>query len=111
MLRARILAYGDELDKELAAASAASDAGDEVDAANVKYARLKVQLSEIQRAQATHKRITKGKGDRKGGQALSEEQEKWMEAQSELLRDKIKAAESDYTFRKVDAGSSIFSLT
>jgi hypothetical protein len=29
--------------------------------ANVKYAKLKVQLSEIQRAQAAQKRATKGK--------------------------------------------------
>ncbi|BGP39119.1 hypothetical protein JCM10449v2_003057 [Rhodotorula kratochvilovae] len=106
-LRARILAYGDELDRALESAAGGSDAGgsgDELpDAANVKYAKLKVQLSEIQRAQAAHRRITKGKGDRKGAQPLSEEQETWMEAQAELLKDKIKGVEGDYTFRKPDA--------
>ncbi|GAA6051223.1 hypothetical protein JCM3770_005879 [Rhodotorula araucariae] len=105
-LRARILAYGDELDRALEWAAGASDAGSgdgELPDANVKFAKLKVQLSEIQRAQAAHKRITKGKGDRRGAQPLSEEQEVWMEAQSGLLKDKIKGVEGDYTFRKVDA--------
>ncbi|GAA5857787.1 hypothetical protein JCM9279_000747 [Rhodotorula babjevae] len=106
-LRARILAYGDELDRALESTTAASDAGSgdgtDLPDANVKYAKLKVQLSEIQRALQAHKRITKGKGDRKGAQPLSEEQEVWMEAQSELLKDKIKGIEGDYTFRKVDA--------
>jgi len=114
-LRARILAYGDELDRALESTTAASDAGSgdgtELPDANVKYAKLKVQLSEIQRALQAHKRITKGKGDRKGAQPLSEEQEVWMEAQSELLKDKIKGLESDYTFRKVDAGTSRLSLS
>ncbi|BGO98493.1 hypothetical protein NBRC10513v2_002888 [Rhodotorula toruloides] len=102
-LRARILAYGEELDKAL---SSNAD-GDEAEAAeadaNVKYSKLKLQLSEIQRAQATHKRVTKGKGDRKGAQAMSDEQEKVLDAQGELLKEKIKTVESDYTFRKTDA--------
>lgn len=107
-LRARILAYGDELDRALESATAASDSGGSGDGAelpdaNVKYAKLKVQLSEVQRALQAHKRVTKGKGDRKGAQALTEEQETWFEAQSELLKDKVKAVEGDYTFRKVDA--------
>lgn len=104
-LRARILAYGEELDKAL---SSNAD-GDEAEAAeadaNVKYSKLKLQLSEIQRAQATHKRVTKGKGDRKGAQAMSDEQEKVLDAQGELLKEKIKTVESDYTFRKTDAGT------
>lgn len=104
-MRARILAYGEEVEKALSSAADGDEAeGAEADA-NVKYSKLKLQLSEIQRAQATHKRVTKGKGDRKGAQALSDEQEKLLDAQGELLKDKLKSAESDYTFRKTDAGA------
>lgn len=112
-LRARVLAYGEELDKALAASGrnssdSGSESGGEGDEsampdANVKYATLKVQLSEVQRAQAAQKRATKGRGDRKGTEPVSVEQEKWMEAQVEVLQERIKAVESDYTFRKVDA--------
>ncbi|GAA5993713.1 hypothetical protein JCM10908_001342 [Rhodotorula pacifica] len=115
-LRARILAYGEELDKALASpdpgangSSIANGDGEVEDEdtvlpdANAKYARLKVQLSEIQRAQAAQKRATKGKGDRKGTEPVSDEQVKWMETQVEVLKERIQAVESDYTFRKVDA--------
>ncbi|GAA5955052.1 hypothetical protein JCM3765_003173 [Sporobolomyces pararoseus] len=74
----------------------------EVDS-NARYASLKLQLSEIQRAQGASKRAGKGKGDRKGGVAMTKPQEEWMEGQAETLRNKIKAIEGDYTFRKVDA--------
>lgn len=117
-LRARILAYGEEVEKALNSTVEDGKVGgveeEEEDGAeegettampdaNVKYAKLKVQLSEIQRAQAAQKRATKGKGDRKGTEPVSSEQERWMEAQVDVLKDKIQAVESDYTFRKVDA--------
>lgn len=119
-LRARILAYGEEVEKALNSTDGSSaengkaggeeddeeEEGGELTAlpdANVKYAKLKVQLSEIQRAQAAQKRATKGKGDRKGTEPVSSEQERWMEAQVDVLKDKIQTVESDYTFRKVDA--------
>lgn len=119
-LRARILAYGEEVEKALNSTVEDGKVGgveeEEEDGAeegettampdaNVKYAKLKVQLSEIQRAQAAQKRATKGKGDRKGTEPVSSEQERWMEAQVDVLKDKIQAVESDYTFRKVDAGA------
>ncbi|GAA5943107.1 hypothetical protein JCM1841_003894 [Sporobolomyces salmonicolor] len=99
-LRARILAYDEELEQSL---SGATDCPEDERDANQKYAALKLQLSEIQRAQGASKRASKGKGDRKGANPLSEEQEEWMEMQAEVLRKKIKAIEADYTFRKVDA--------
>ncbi|GAA5869867.1 hypothetical protein JCM3774_000517 [Rhodotorula dairenensis] len=116
-LRARILAYGEELDKALNSTAADREEDDDDDDegggrdggdttlpdANVKYAKLKVQLSEIQRAQAAQKRATKGKGDRKGTEPVSAEQEKWMDAQVDVLKDRLQAVENDYTFRKVDA--------
>jgi ATP-dependent RNA helicase DHX29 len=124
-LRARILAYGEEVEKALNSTDGSSaengkaggeeddeeEEGGELTAlpdANVKYAKLKVQLSEIQRAQAAQKRATKGKGDRKGTEPVSSEQERWMEAQVDVLKDKIQTVESDYTFRKVDAGAFCF---
>jgi len=70
---------------------------------NARYASIKLQLSEIQRAQGASKRAGKGKGDRKGGVAMSKEQEEWIEGQAEGLRKKIKDIEGDYTFRKTDA--------
>lgn len=70
---------------------------------NARYASLKLKLSEIQRAQGASKRAGKGKGDRKGGAAMTKPQEEWIEGQAEQLRTKIKAIETDYTFRKVDA--------
>ncbi|GAA6008894.1 hypothetical protein JCM11491_003823 [Sporobolomyces phaffii] len=70
---------------------------------NARYASLKLRLSEIQRAQGASKRAGKGKGDRKGGVAMTKPQEEWMEGQAEGLRDQIKSIEGDYTFRKVDA--------
>ncbi|GAA6061389.1 hypothetical protein JCM10212_000649 [Sporobolomyces blumeae] len=94
------------------ASSASSDAeaGDDdvdVDSAerdsNAVYASTKLVLSEIQRAQGASKRAGKGKGDRLGGTAMTKEQEEWMEGQAERLRDKIKAIEGEYTFRKADA--------
>ncbi|GAA5869879.1 hypothetical protein JCM1840_007661 [Sporobolomyces johnsonii] len=99
-LRARILAYDEELEQSL---SAAVDSPEDERDANQKYAALKLQLSEIQRAQGASKRASKGKGDRKGASPMSEEQEEWMEMQAEVLRKKIKVIEADYTFRKVDA--------
>jgi ATP-dependent RNA helicase DHX29 len=130
-LRARILAYEEELDKKLSLSSGpspsaakgavrgsffssgASDSGDSSEDesstlpdSNAKYAQLKLQLSEIQRAQAAHKRATKGKGDRKGAQPLKKEEEEWMEAKAEVLKAKISKVEGEYTFRKVDAEKS-----
>ncbi|GAA6031102.1 hypothetical protein JCM8097_004004 [Rhodosporidiobolus ruineniae] len=128
-LRARILAYEAELDKQLAPAPSASEssspkaakkkgffasadsdsdssdseAGSELPDANAKYASLKLQLSEIQRAQAAHKRATKGKGDRKGAGPMGREEEMWMEAKAEVIKGKIKEIEGEYTFRKGDA--------
>ncbi|GAA5855636.1 hypothetical protein JCM8547_001627 [Rhodosporidiobolus lusitaniae] len=125
-LRARILEYERELDKQLSpppssslksattkhpffsSGDSDSDSSDsETDSAlpdsNAKYASLKLQLSEIQRAQAAHKRATKGKGDRKGAQPMSKEEEQWMEAKAEVLKGKISAVEGEYTFRKTDA--------
>ena len=125
-MRARILAYGEEVEKALNSSDengkigggeeeegeeGSAEEGGETTAmpdANVKYAKLKVQLSEIQRAQAAQKRATKGKGDRKGTEPVSSEQERWMEAQVDVLKDKIQTVESDYTFRKVDAGAFCF---
>ncbi|GAA5902381.1 hypothetical protein JCM6882_000515 [Rhodosporidiobolus microsporus] len=123
-LRARILAYEEELNRQLSPsaptspkaskktgffASGDSDSDSDSDAesalpdSNAKYAKLKLQLSEIQRAQAAHKRATKGKGDRKGSAPLSKGEEEWMDAKAELLKGKIKDVEGEYTFRKADA--------
>ncbi|GAA5938098.1 hypothetical protein JCM10213_000830 [Rhodosporidiobolus nylandii] len=126
-LRARILAYEEELEKQFAPTPSApsspkapkksgffaspdsdsdsddSDAESTMPDSNAKYAKLKLQLSEIQRAQAAHKRATKGKGDRKGGGAMSREEEKWIDAKGEVLKTKIKEIEGEYTFRKTDA--------
>lgn len=126
-LRSRILAYEEELDKKLSLSTGpaadngkgavrgsffssgasdsdeSSDEGSALPDSNVKYAQLKLQLSEIQRSQAAHKRATKGKGDRKGAQPLKKEEEEWMEAKAEVLKSKITKVEGEYTFRKVDA--------
>ncbi|GAA6012163.1 hypothetical protein JCM10207_005153 [Rhodosporidiobolus poonsookiae] len=122
-LRARILAYEEELAKQLSPSAPSSpraarekkgffasgdsdsdtDSDDGLPDANAKYAQLKLQLSEIQRAQGAQKRATKGKGDRKGTQAVGKEEEMWMEAKAEVLKGKIKEIEGEYTFRKVDA--------
>lgn len=93
-LRARILAYDDEIEKEVSM----EDSGD----ANTTYAGLKLQMSEIQRAQGAAKRAAKGRG--KGVTQTSAEQEEWREMQVEVLKKKLKTIEGDYTFRKVDAG-------
>lgn len=90
-LRARILAYDDEVD-----ASASLEDSD----ANTLYAGIKLQMSEIQRAQGAAKRAAKGKGKA----PVSAEQDEYRELQVELLKKKLKAIENDYTFRKVDAG-------
>ncbi|GAA5984920.1 hypothetical protein JCM11641_003627 [Rhodosporidiobolus odoratus] len=142
-LKARIMAYEEELDKQLqplahaastpsspsmsskpssasttpapstssskffSAPSSDSDSDSDSDTdlpdSNANYASLKLQLSEIQRAQAAHKRATKGKGDRKGGGGMSREEENWMEAKGEVLKGKIREVEGEYTFRKSDA--------
>lgn len=93
-LRARILAYDNELDREIAALEDSD--------ANAVYAGLKVQLSEVQRAQGAAKRAAKGKG--KAPVSLNEED--YREKQIELLKKKLALIENDYTFRKVDAGES-----
>lgn len=70
--------------------------------ANATYACLKLQMSEIQRAQGAAKRAAKGRG--KGMTRATVEQEEWREMQVEVLKKKLKTIEGDYTFRKVDAG-------
>ncbi|GAA5823603.1 hypothetical protein JCM11251_000694 [Rhodosporidiobolus azoricus] len=123
-LRARISAFEEELNRQFSSsaptspratkktgffASGDSDSDSDSDAestlpdSNAKYAKLKLQLSEVQRAQAAHKRATKGKGDRKGTAPLSKGEEEWMDAKAEVLKGKIKDIEGEYTFRKVDA--------
>lgn len=95
-LRERILAYDDEQsDSEETSADESPDA-------NHVYAKLKVQMSEIQRAQGAAKRALKGKGKGASPETLAEED--LREAQVNLLKKKLKVIEGDYTFRKVDAG-------
>ncbi|BGP54757.1 hypothetical protein JCM8202_003265 [Rhodotorula sphaerocarpa] len=117
--RARLLAYGRDLDKSISGRASAeqdsgSDSSDDDDDgstdestmpdANVRYAKLRVELTEVQRAQAAQKRA-RSKADKQadGAEPAAAGDEKWMDAQIELLNEKIKAVESDYTFRKVDA--------
>lgn len=97
-LRARILAYAEDQDEENPGEVSVGEAPD----ANRAYAGLKLQMSEIQRAQGVAKRAQKAK---KGGPAQATEQEELMELQVSLLKKKLKVIEGDYTFRKVDAGS------
>lgn len=93
-LRARILAYDDEVQKEVSM----EENGD----ANSMYAGIKLQMSEIQRAQGVARRAAKGRGAK--ATVVSAEQEEWREMQVEVLKKKLKAIEGEYTFRKVDAG-------
>lgn len=97
-LRARILAYAEDQHEENPDEVTVEEAAD----ANKAYAGLKLQMSEIQRAQGVAKRAQKGK---KGGPVLASEQEELMELQVSLLKKKLKVLEGDYTFRKVDAGA------
>lgn len=125
--RARLLAYGRDLDKSISGRASAeqdsgSDSSDDDDDgstdestmpdANVRYAKLRVELTEVQRAQAAQKRA-RSKADKQadGAEPAAAGDEKWMDAQIELLNEKIKAVESDYTFRKVDAGALQCSLS
>lgn len=118
-LRARILAFVDDQDS-----AAAPSSMDESPDANASYASLKLQMSEIQRAQGASKRAQKAKA--KGQPTVSQvdfffpecslrssvlnrsvlqSQAELMEAQVTLLKKKLKVIEGDYTFRKPDAGS------
>ncbi|KAM0753239.1 P-loop containing nucleoside triphosphate hydrolase protein [Meredithblackwellia eburnea MCA 4105] len=94
-LRARVLAYDDDESED------SQSKREEEKTANEKYASVKLQMSEIQRAQGASKRAQKAR--EKAGLGVDEAQAELMEKQIELLKKKLKAIEGDYTFRKVDA--------
>lgn len=105
-LRARVLSYSDDTDKE---SNTGDNSVDESPDANHQYAKLKLEMSEIQRAQGAAKRANKAKS--KGIPQALTEQDELMELQVGILKKRIKAVEGDYTFRKPDAGMPAFLLS
>ncbi|SCZ98775.1 BZ3500_MvSof-1268-A1-R1_Chr7-1g09268 [Microbotryum saponariae] len=101
-IRARILAYetndddDDAQDGDQKSEPDLDDMKDDQDA-NTRYARLKLQLSEIQRAQGVSKRLAI---KRRTGPTREDE---WREHKVTELIKKIGEIEEDYTFRRVDA--------
>ncbi|SCV70876.1 BQ2448_3638 [Microbotryum intermedium] len=99
-VRARILAYENndgaadddvhETDLDLSGPEQDQDV-------NTRYARLKLQLSEIQRAQGVSKRLALKK------QSGPTRDDEWRENKVVELTKSIQEIEGDYTFRKVDA--------
>ncbi|KAI5477732.1 hypothetical protein MNV49_005921, partial [Pseudohyphozyma bogoriensis] len=96
-LRARILSY-DDPDR----ANEDDNGTKEPESANEKYASLKLQLSEVQRAQGAAKRAASGKGGKKVLLPVGLEEEETRDRMAELLKKKLKEVEGNYEFRKVD---------
>ncbi|KAM0788761.1 hypothetical protein ACM66B_002852 [Microbotryomycetes sp. NB124-2] len=90
-LRQRLQEFEQTLDKEVE-----SDEND----ANQTFVAVKLQLTDLQRAQGAAKRAQRGNKP-VHGEAL--EAESFRDMQIELLQKKLKQIEDDYTFRKVDA--------
>ncbi|KDE09069.1 hypothetical protein MVLG_00787 [Microbotryum lychnidis-dioicae p1A1 Lamole] len=99
-IRARILAYetiDDDDDPQDGKTDPDLDAMKEDPDANTRYARLKLQLSEIQRAQGVSKRLAI---KQRTGPTREDE---WRERKVIELNKLIGEIEGDYTFRRVDA--------
>ncbi|SGY79422.1 BQ5605_C008g05127 [Microbotryum silenes-dioicae] len=99
-IRARILAYetiDDDDDPQDGKTDPDLDDMKEDPDANTRYARLKLQLSEIQRAQGVSKRLAI---KQRTGPTREDE---WRERKVIELNKLIGEIEGDYTFRRVDA--------
>lgn len=97
-LRARILAYEESDESEPEEEGAAKAIVEEEKDLNSKWAGLKVQLSEVQRAQNVAKRSA-GRGKVVKGEKET------LDAKVISLGKRMKTIEGDYLFRKIDAGA------
>ncbi|GAA5927842.1 uncharacterized protein JCM15063_006009 [Sporobolomyces koalae] len=96
----------DDSDSSSSAPAAANEEEEDEDTlavdSNTRYAQLKLEISELQRAQGAFKRASKSKGPKKNSIG-SKAEEEWIDTRLEQARNKLKEIEGDYTFRKTDA--------